>query len=113
MGRREKGAGRLTIDTSRVQAAVGWVGGKTVATSDASFASRTAFCAVSLIAMDSQPLATVLADSAGCRRSLCKHGHAVETGERTSINDKWVAPPLVVEAVEGEISLRRNTNRRN
>jgi len=104
---REKGAGRVTIDTSRVQAAVGWVGGKNVATADAEFRLKTPFCAVSLIALDSQPLAT------STRILLVAAARCANTGmqwnpERTSINDKWGGPPLRIEAVEGDISLRRD-----
>jgi hypothetical protein len=106
---REKGAGRLTIDTSRVQAAVGWVGGKTVATADAEFRIKTPFCAVSLVALDSRPLATstriLLVAAARCANTSMQWN-----SERTSIGDKWGVPPLMVEAVEGEVALRRDAN---
>jgi hypothetical protein len=106
---REKGAGRLSIDAPRVQAAVGWVGGKTVATADAEFRLKTPFCAVSLIALDSQPLTAskkiLLVAAARCANTGMKWN-----AERTSINDNWGGPPLLVEAVEGEISLRRSPN---
>lgn len=102
----EKGDGRLTIDSPRVQAAVGWVGGKTVATADAEFRLKTPFCAVSLVALDGQPLA------ASKRILLVAAARTANTGmkwnpERTSINDNWGGPPLLVEVVEGQISLRR------
>jgi hypothetical protein len=106
---RAKGAGRLTIDAPRVQAAVGWIGGKTVATADAEFRLKTSFCAVSLIALDSQPLAMstkiLLVAAARCANTGMQWNEG-----RTSINDRWGGPPLLVEAVEGEISLRRNAN---
>lgn len=106
---REKGRGRLSIDAPRVQAAVGWVGGKTVATADAEFRLKTPFCAVSLIALDSQPLARstkiLLVAAARCANTGMKWNT-----ERTSINDNWGGPPLLIEAVEGEISLRRSAN---
>jgi hypothetical protein len=90
-----------------VQAAVGWVGGKTVATADAQFRLTTPFCAVSLIGLDSRPLAT------STRILLVAVARSANTGmqwneDRTSINDKWGGPPLLVEAVEGEVSLRRS-----
>ena len=51
-----KRTGRLTIDTPRIQAAVGWSGGQTVRTADGEIRLRTPFCAVSLAALDGQPL---------------------------------------------------------
>jgi len=102
----EKGTGRLAINAPRVQAAVGWVGGKTVATADAEFRLKTPFCAVSLVALDDQPLAEskkiLLVAAARCANTGMKWN-----AERTSINDNWGGPPLLVEPVAGTISLRR------
>ncbi|MBI5394396.1 MAG: carbohydrate binding domain-containing protein [Verrucomicrobia bacterium] len=103
----EKGTGRLTINTPHAQAAVGWVGGKTVKTTDAEFRLKTPFCAVSLAALDGQPLAKskriLLVAAARCANTGMKWNK-----ERTSVNDKWGGPPLLIEAVEGEIVPRRD-----
>ncbi len=102
----EKGTGRLSIDTPRVQAAVGWIGGKTLSTADAEFRLKTPFGAVSLVALDEQPLATstkiLLVAAARSANSGMKWNP-----ERTSINDNWGGPPLLIEVVEGQITLRR------
>jgi hypothetical protein len=104
----DKGTGRLTINTPRAQAAVGWIGGKTMATTDAEFRLKTPFCAVSLTALDGQPLAKskkiLLVAAARCANTGMEWNK-----ERTSINDNWGNPPLLIEAVEGEIALRRDT----
>lgn len=103
----EKRTGRLTISTPRAQAAVGWIGGKTLKTADAEFHLNTPFCAVSLAALDGQPI------SKSKRILLVAVARCANTGmkwnaERTSINDKWGGPPLLIEAVEGEVVLRRD-----
>jgi hypothetical protein len=104
---REKRTGRLTIDTPRVQAAVGWIGGRTVRTADAEFRLQTPFCAVSLAALDGQPLVRskqiLLVAAARCANTGMKWN-----AERTSINDQWGSPPLLIETVTGQIGLRRD-----
>ena len=103
----EKRSGRLTIDTPPAQAAVGWVGGRTMATSDAEFRLTTPFCAVSLTALDARPLAAsrkiLLVAAARCANTGMKWND-----QRTSIGDQWGRPPLLIEPVEGEIVLRRD-----
>ncbi len=103
----EKRTGRLTINTPRAQAAVGWIGGKALKTTDAEFHLGTPFCAVSLTALDGQPLARsrkiLLVTAARCANTGMKWN-----AERTSINDKWGGPPLLIEAVEGRVFLRRD-----
>ncbi len=102
----EKRAGRLTINTPRAQAAIGWVGGRTLKTDDAEFQLKTPFCAVSLVALDGQPLARskkILLVAAARYANTGMEWNA----ERTSVGDKWGGPPLLIEAVEGEIVLRR------
>ncbi|HPM80608.1 MAG TPA: carbohydrate binding domain-containing protein [Candidatus Anammoximicrobium sp.] len=102
----EKRTGRLTIDTPRVQAAVGWIGGQTVRTADAEFRLKTPFCAVSLVALDDQPLVRskqiLLVAAARCANTGMKWNV-----ERTSISDQWGTPPLLIEAVAGQIALQR------
>jgi hypothetical protein len=104
----EKRTGRLTINTPRAQAVVGWVGGKAVKTADAEFRLDTPFCAVSLAALDDQPLSRskkiLLVAAARCANTGMEWNK-----ERTSINDNWGGPPLLIEAVEGQIALRRDS----
>ena len=101
-----KRTGRLTINTPRAQAAIGWIGGQTLKTADAEFQLKTPFCAVSLVALDGQPLVRskkiLLAAAARCANTGMEWN-----AERTSVGDKWGGPPLLIEAVEGEIVLRR------
>lgn len=102
-----KGTGRLTIDTPRAQAAVGWIGGKSMETADAELHLKTPFCAVSLTALDGQPIVKskkiLLVAAARCANTGMQWNQ-----ERTSINDQWGGPPLLIEPVEGEIALRRD-----
>jgi len=103
----EKRTGRLTINTPRAQAAVGWIGGKTLKTADAEFRLNTPFCAVSLVALDNQALAKskkiLLVAAARCANTGMKWN-----AERNSINNNWGGPPLLSETVEGQIMLRRD-----
>jgi hypothetical protein len=103
----EKRSGRLTIDTPRVQAAVGWIGGRTERTADAEFRLKTPFCAVSLAALDGQPLVRskqiLLVAAARCANTGMKWN-----AERTSISDQWGNPPLLIETVTGHLGLRRD-----
>ncbi len=102
----QKRTGRLTIDAPRIQAALGWIGGQTVRTADAEFRLRTPFCAVSLIAIDGQPLARsqeILLVAA----ARCANTGMTWNAERTSISDQWGGPPLLIEPVVGQIAVRR------
>ena len=98
--------GRLTINTPRVQAALGWLGGQTVRTADVEFRLETPFCAVSLAALDGEPLRrsrkVLLVAAARCANTGMEWNE-----ERTSISDRWGGPPLLIEPVEGKITLRR------
>ena len=101
----EKGAGRLTINAPRAQAALGWIGGQTLRTLDTEFHLTTPFCAVSLTALDGEPL------SASKKILLVAAARCANTGmqwnaDRTSISDQWGGPPLLIEPVEGQIQLR-------
>jgi len=105
----EQRTGRLTIDTPRVQAAVGWIGGQTVRTAEAEFQVQTPFCAVSLAALDGQPLARsqqILLVAA----ARCANTGMAWNAERTSISDRWGSPPLLIEAVAGHVTLRRDAD---
>jgi hypothetical protein len=78
-----------------------------VSAADTEFRLKTPFCAVSLIGLDGQPLAT------SARILVVAVARSANTGmewnhKRTSIGNKWGGPPLLVEAVEGKVSLRRD-----
>jgi hypothetical protein len=103
----ERRTGRLTIDTPPFQAAVGWIGGQTICTADAEFRLKTPFCAVSLAALDGQPLVrskkVLLVAAARCANTGMQWNV-----ERTSVSDRWGTPPLLIEAVAGQVGLRRD-----
>jgi hypothetical protein len=99
-----KGTGRLTINTPHTQAALGWIGGRTLRTADTGFRLATSFCAVSLSALDGRPL------SGSKKILLVAAARCANTGmqwnaERTSISNHWGGPPLLIEPVEGQIQL--------
>lgn len=98
--------GRLTINAPRTQAVIGRVGGQTLRTADADFHLTTPFCAVSLTALDNQPLSRskkiLLVAAARCANTGMQWN-----ADRTSISDQWGGPPLLIEPVEGTITLRR------
>ncbi|MCX7887485.1 MAG: carbohydrate binding domain-containing protein [Verrucomicrobiae bacterium] len=103
-----KGTGRLTINTPRTQAAIGWIAGQTLHTADVEFRiSAPKFCAVSLAALDNEPLARsqkiLLVAAARCANTGMQWNN-----DRTSIADRWGNPPLLIEPVEGELTLRRH-----
>ena len=56
--KRDWGDGVFTIDTPRTQAAVGWIGGKTIALGDVTFKIDTPKATVVISSMDGEPLAT-------------------------------------------------------
>ncbi len=102
-------SGQLTINTPRLQTALGWLAEKAVDTADVSFRVRTPFCAVSLAAMDGKPLrrsGRILVVAA----ARCANSGMTWNEERNSIGDRWGGPPLLIESVEGEILLRRDLN---
>lgn len=103
------GTGRLTVNTPRVQAALGWLGGQTMRTADVAFRVRTPFCAVSLAALDGKPLRRsgriLLVAAARCANTAMQWND-----ERNSIGDRWGGPPLLIEPVEGRVILRREAD---
>lgn len=101
-----KGTGRLTINTPHTQAAIGWIGGRTLRAADTEFRLTTPFCAVSLSALDGRPL------SGSKKILLVAAARCANTGmqwnaERTSVSNHWGGPPLLIEPVVGQIELRR------
>jgi hypothetical protein len=102
-----KGGGYLTIDTSVTQAAVGWLGGKTIETAGARFEITTPFCAVSATSLDGKPLQKsdkmLLVAVARCANTGMKWND-----KRNSIGDRWGKAPILIEPVEGRVILRRD-----
>ena len=98
--------GILRINTPRVQAAIGWLGGRRIELRDVAIEVETPFCAVSVASMDGKPIAESdrLLIVAAAR---CANTGMVWNEERTSISDRWGGPPILIEPVEGEICLRR------
>jgi hypothetical protein len=102
-----KGTGRLTINTPHTQAALGWIGGRSLRTADTEFRLTTPFCAVSLSALDGRPL------SGSKKILLVAAARCANTGmqwnaERTSVSNHWGGPPLLIEPVEGQIQLHHS-----
>jgi hypothetical protein len=102
-----KGTGRLTINTPHTQAAIGWIGGRSLRTADAEFRLTTPFCAVTLSALDGKPL------SGSKKILLVAAARCANTGmqwnaERTSVSNHWGGPPLLIEPVEGQIQLHHS-----
>jgi hypothetical protein len=103
----DRGAGRLTINTPQVQAALGWLGGKRATTADVEFRLTTPFAAVSLAALDGETLSRskkiLLVAAARCANTGMEWNKA-----RTSIGKRWGGPPLVIEQVEGQVAVGRD-----
>lgn len=110
--------GMLTINTPRLQAAVGWLGQKQsrdghgavkVGTADVTFNVETPFCAVSLVSLDGQPLRRsqkiLVVAAARCANTGMQWNET-----RNSIGDRWGGPPLLIEPVVGEVTLQRDAN---
>lgn len=101
-----KGRGLMSINTPRLQAAIGWLGGRRVELNDVTIEVKTPFCAVSVMSTDGKPISRSenLLIVAAAR---CANTGMVWNEERTSIGDRWGGPPILIEPVEGEISLHR------
>lgn len=101
--RGEKGTGLVLINTDRSQAAVGFCGNSSVTLKNFRLESQTPFCAVTLSALDSQPIAR--AD----RLLLTAGARVANTGmewnnTRTSLKD-WGKPPVTAEPVRARVHL--------
>jgi hypothetical protein len=98
--------GHLTIDTPRLQAAVGWIGSASLSTKDVDFTIQTPFCAVSLTALDGKPLARserILLVAAG----KCWNTGMTWNTSHTSLTS-WGGPPERIEIVHGRVTLHRD-----
>jgi hypothetical protein len=108
--------GALTINTPRLQAAMGWLkqsrdghGAVKVRTADVEFNVETPFCAVSLVSLDGQPLRRsqkiLVVAAARCANTGMQWNEA-----RNSIGDRWGGSPLLIEPVVGQVTLQRDAN---
>jgi len=96
-----KGSGLVVVDTPRSQALIGCVG--SAATKNLHAEMQTKFCALTLGALDNQPL------SAASRLLLTAGARVANTGmewndKRTTL-DKWGAVPARIEPVAGNVTL--------
>ncbi|MBP8261614.1 MAG: hypothetical protein KA118_18345 [Verrucomicrobia bacterium] len=96
--------GWVAIDTGRSQALVGFLRGERQQTRNLGVELETPCCAVTLSALDSQPIAR----SGSLLLTVC--GPVANTGlawnsERTSLTD-WGQSPTTIEAVRGGVTLR-------
>ncbi len=105
--RTEEKRNYLTIDTDRVQAALGWIGGKKIKLKNVEIEVETPFCAVSVVSLDGLPVGSskrlLVTAVARCANTGMKWNP-----ERTSISDRWGGPPLLIEPVAGSIFLKRD-----
>jgi len=102
-----KGGGYLTVDTPLTQAAVGWLGGKTIETGGARFEITTPFCAVSATSLDGKPL------TRSDKILLVAVARCANTGmtwneKRNSVGDQWGKAPILIEPVAGRVALKRD-----
>lgn len=99
--------GLVLVDADSVQAAIGYLGGRTIRLRDLTLQVSTDFSVVSLVALDAQPI-----DSS---RSLLLT--AVSRAKNTDmvlkrdhlgfyLLEDWGNPPILVEGVEGRIELQ-------
>jgi len=102
-----KGTGCLTIDAPRTQAAVGWIGSKSLKTRNALFEIKTPFAAVSAVSLDGKPLneaGRILVVAA----ARCANSGMQWNQQRNSVGDRWGGPPILIEPVEGRVTLQRS-----
>lgn len=99
------GQGVFTIDTEKTQAAVGFLGGKTITLSEADLFAKTKFCSLSLISLDNLPLSksgrVLLTAAARIENQGQKYNES-----KTQLKVVGTAP-ILVEGVEAKVALRR------
>jgi hypothetical protein len=87
--------GIQTIDTTRTQAVSGWIGGKTLRTSDASFEATTRKAVVALSSVDNRPLS--------------ESRFILVTAVARAVPSPGNRPPYLSEPVYARVTLRTNT----
>ncbi|HEX8981098.1 MAG TPA: hypothetical protein VF811_15435 [Parasulfuritortus sp.] len=90
--------GTYTINTTKTQAAMGWIGGEKVALKDVTVAITTPNATVAVQSLDGKPI-----DSSG--RLLISLG-AQSIPHRDESKPPWVPPKFLAEPVEGHLSIR-------
>jgi len=95
--------GLVAVNTPRCQAVVGFVGGKSPSTKNLAPHLETPFAALTLTALDAQPIATAR------RLLLTATARVANTGmtwnaKRTSL-EAWGQPPVCIETVQGRLTL--------
>ena len=99
------GQGVFTINTEKTQAAVGFLGGRTIGLSEASLVARTRFCSLSFVSLDNLPLSKsgriLLTAAARIENQGQKYNES-----RTQLKEVGKAP-ILVEGVEAKVTLRR------
>jgi len=99
-----EGTGLVTVDTPRSQALIGFVKANGIAVSNLAAEVTNSFCAITLSALDAEPIARAA-------RLLLTTGARVEnTGQqwneaRTEVTE-FGGPPSLIEPVSGRITLR-------
>ena len=100
--------GYVLIDTDRVQAAVGAVGGRTLQTADATFRIGTDFAAVSVISLDGEPIPV---SSSLLLTAISRAQNTGMTLKRDHLGfyllEDWGTPPILIEDVRGTVQIRR------
>lgn len=101
----DRRSGFLTIDTRRTQALIGFLGGRTVDTTNLLAQLETTFCAVVLTSLDDQPIET------GSRLLLLMTARVANSGmiwdeQRKGLGAHCGGPPTLIEPAVGRIQLR-------
>jgi len=102
--RPDKGQGLVTINTPRSQAIVGHCAANRKEADNLAARMETKFCAVTLSALDQQPIAQSTRLLLTCAARVENTG-MVWNGDRTSLTD-WGHAPTLLEPVRGTIELR-------
>ena len=100
----DRGAGVVTVDAPSAQALIGHLASTNAATKNLRIEMKTPFTAITLGALDGQPIATSV------KLLLMIGSRTANTGmewneKRTSL-EKWGKAPVRLEPVEGKVILR-------
>lgn len=105
------GQGRLVIDTSHAQGVLGFAG-EPVDTRDARFALTNEFSCAALVSLDRRPLARSKRMLLQVMTEQRNNGWRIEPHEEAGVRYQRLVdgghPPLLVRALKGQVSFRRN-----
>ena len=100
----KKGAGLVTVDTPRSQAAMGFIGADRVKLANVELRMETPFSAVTLSALDDAPI------SRARRLMLTATARTANTGQvwsaKRDVLETWGGAPACTEPVRGRVTLR-------